>query len=857
MSKSSLKDTVPGSSSELYSVSDSRPSSTSGKFRTPKWNCHDPSGKRGSLCCWISILAAVLLIAIVAGLLGYFLQGEQADQLKDQSSVEDDPSFSTLLRSNITDNSIQPADVKEMNQNRKINRPNNDNFDDWSDPWMKGNKSLDKDKEESQPEPVPEPPALPGLAVNSPVESKILPYELEPETNAESMPEQEAVPEPAPEPEPAPQPEPEPSPEPEPKLDNSEAFDKEDNKMMKDSDDDDEMEKFMLADLANRQRNEELKRKEPKVDVVVVSSSVSSSVSSKVVQVVKGNTTEVMMKEPEKKAEAEILKEPTSTSTSPEPISTTTTIKAVISENFPESPIASIEQDQAQPDASNTSSEMSTDDESDEFDDTDTGKDIESNNAVVLPDVFDAQNNNESDETQIPEQNLPAEERPLFVPVEANNSILGSNEVREDVTELEGRDEDSVEVEPVDPQELAALLASVGKQQATSQTSAVQDLRTAPPPSLEIASDEGSSEEAEEKEEVDSMFENCDSRPSSSMCSNVLPYVWTKLPNIAGDRTEAERNLSLPYFQMIIKSQCHPRAAQYACAVLEPPCVEGKAVPPCKKFCRAVADSCREMILPSLRLAQVFRCEQFPDSSDPEMCLNLATGGSTDSCASNEFQCNDGSCIPESWSCDGNRDCPNGEDEALGQCGAVPCSESEFKCESEEKCLPLSWRCDGAPDCTDGSDERGCKPEGVCAEGRFRCSDGKSCVPKRWVCDGTNHCLDNSDEINCRNWTCHTEDIKCRDTGVCMPKSWKCDGENDCADGSDEEECLRDVLEAADDPLVLNDDEDEDNVSTNTCPDGQLQCVLDSKCISFSQICDGKADCGDGADEQNCGSENF
>lgn len=59
-------------------------------------------------------------------------------------------------------------------------------------------------------------------------------------------------------------------------------------------------------------------------------------------------------------------------------------------------------------------------------------------------------------------------------------------------------------------------------------------------------------------------------------------------------------------------------------------------------------------------------------------------------CSDNHYQCNTGECINESWICDGQKDCPNGDDES--NCGAVTkCTTSEFKCRIDSSCIPVSF----------------------------------------------------------------------------------------------------------------------------------------------------------------------
>jgi len=121
-------------------------------------------------------------------------------------------------------------------------------------------------------------------------------------------------------------------------------------------------------------------------------------------------------------------------------------------------------------------------------------------------------------------------------------------------------------------------------------------------------------------------------------------------------------------------------------------------------FNAAVAEDCKNYVLSALSLARVLDCDQFPQSSDPAVCFNLAATSGEGECLPGEYRCADNSCIPERWVCDGNRDCDQGDDEF--SCSS--CTDQEFKCESENRCVPIRWMCDGSPDCADSSDELSC-----------------------------------------------------------------------------------------------------------------------------------------------------
>jgi hypothetical protein len=161
--------------------------------------------------------------------------------------------------------------------------------------------------------------------------------------------------------------------------------------------------------------------------------------------------------------------------------------------------------------------------------------------------------------------------------------------------------------------------------------------------------------------------------------------------------------------------------------------------------------------------------------------LNLSSWGRSASssptrCRSDQFQCRTGECINKSYQCDGDRDCPGGEDErncvrvggttARLRPNAGPddetCTSVEFDCGRGGagrygRCIPNSptFICDGVNDCTNGADERNCRfsqtterPAPGCKAGEFRCSSGR-CLRPQWVCDGDQDCSDGADERNC------------------------------------------------------------------------------------------------------------
>merc|ERR1712215_278487 len=127
-----------------------------------------------------------------------------------------------------------------------------------------------------------------------------------------------------------------------------------------------------------------------------------------------------------------------------------------------------------------------------------------------------------------------------------------------------------------------------------------------------------------------------------------------------------------------------------------------------------------------------------------------------------------------------------------GQKEPTVCSNSQFDC-SNGFCIPQTWTCDGELDCQDGSDEYSCSPEQIssCLQFEFRCGSGL-CIPLAWQCDGENDCPDDAlDEWDhlCRKERCKEDEFRCEVESSCIPQGWQCDGVDDCMDASDETKC--------------------------------------------------------------------
>ncbi|XP_022381487.1 CD320 antigen isoform X3 [Enhydra lutris kenyoni] len=116
--------------------------------------------------------------------------------------------------------------------------------------------------------------------------------------------------------------------------------------------------------------------------------------------------------------------------------------------------------------------------------------------------------------------------------------------------------------------------------------------------------------------------------------------------------------------------------------------------------------------------------------------------------------------------------------------------------------------------------------------------------------------------------SCSPTSFQCRTSGFCVPRTLRCDGDKDCPDGSDEEDCRIkpcaqdgecwpptgspcpcDNIADCPDGIVEN----SHNCSSQSCPAGELRCLLGGACVPHTWLCDGHPDCPDSSDELGCG----
>ncbi|EDO45220.1 predicted protein, partial [Nematostella vectensis] len=82
-------------------------------------------------------------------------------------------------------------------------------------------------------------------------------------------------------------------------------------------------------------------------------------------------------------------------------------------------------------------------------------------------------------------------------------------------------------------------------------------------------------------------------------------------------------------------------------------------------------------------------------------------------CSPQEYQCDNGACIPSRYECDGRIQCSDGSDETGCTATISPSSCPGFLCDGNTLCLPFYKRCDGSYDCKDYTDEFNCCKSGA------------------------------------------------------------------------------------------------------------------------------------------------
>ncbi|KAA0703655.1 Histone-lysine N-methyltransferase PRDM9 [Triplophysa tibetana] len=190
-------------------------------------------------------------------------------------------------------------------------------------------------------------------------------------------------------------------------------------------------------------------------------------------------------------------------------------------------------------------------------------------------------------------------------------------------------------------------------------------------------------------------------------------------------------------------------------------------------------------------ISQSQQCDGKSDCPEGLMRLSAFTRVQSQ-CRVGSKPCKDArECVLYSHVCDGEIDCKDGsdEDDCELQCKQDRSDEADcfirshdckHRCDNKTRCIPESFLCDGEKDCMDATDEENCN--------QFHCAHGRMCIEKIQVCDGTPQCQDRSDETDCFTRS-HECKHRCDNKTLCIPESFLCDGEKDCLDATDEANC--------------------------------------------------------------------
>ncbi|XP_035669108.1 uncharacterized protein LOC118411162 [Branchiostoma floridae] len=289
----------------------------------------------------------------------------------------------------------------------------------------------------------------------------------------------------------------------------------------------------------------------------------------------------------------------------------------------------------------------------------------------------------------------------------------------------------------------------------------------------------------------------CDS-VTYELCQEVLSNgtdMWGMLDNFSNDTTDG--NQTFEDMMGVIESGCHDNVSLIICAA----CLDR---PPCQSLCDDVMAQCDDI----LEIFNITReCDTLPDEFEfIGGCISRGV------CPEGEVECwsplwngTEVQCVNASLACDGDWDCPFGEDE--DHCDGR-CTAWQFQCDldfrgmmnsagsgnsSTPECVDPWQVCDGFHDCSSGEDEMDCGER--CSPGEIECwspGGNVSCLFNEFVCDGIKDCFMGEDEANCTNGNCTEGEIECWSwdgNSTCVNASQACDGNWDCPFGEDEDFC--------------------------------------------------------------------